>query len=98
MASKISNDNTNSDILVKKLIYLDNTGQRKQRAILKEIDIFKNISIMKIEYLSLKNLNIKNLTFAKYFLNLWYLDVRDNPVRKKIDFMFLFKRLKIMMV
>jgi hypothetical protein len=90
MASKISNDNTNSDILVKKLIYLDNTGQRKQRAILKEIDIFKNISIMKIEYLSLKNLNIKNLTFAKYFLNLWYLDVRDNPVRKKFDFMFLF--------
>lgn len=81
MASNISSENYISESIVKKLIYIDNSGQRRKRAILKEIDIFKNISIMKIEYLSLKSLNLKNITFAKYFLNLWYLDVRDNPVR-----------------
>jgi hypothetical protein len=82
MASNISNENYISESIVKKLIFIDNSGQRRKRAILKEIDIFKNISIMKIEYLSLKSLNLKNITFAKYFLNLWYLDVRDNPVRR----------------
>ncbi len=89
MASNISNKNNNSDSIVKKLIYIDNTGQRRKRAMLKEIDIFKNISIMKIEYLTLRNLNLKNLTFAKYFLNLWYLDVRDNPVRTNFKIILL---------
>jgi hypothetical protein len=70
----------NSESLVKKLIYLETSGLRRRRAILKEIDIFKNISIMKIEYLSLRNSSLKNINFAKYFLNLWYLDVRDNQV------------------
>ena len=72
-----SNDPEN---IVKRLIFLETAGLRRRRAILKEIDIFKDLSILKVEYLSLKGVGLKNLNFAKYFINLWYLDVRDNQV------------------
>jgi hypothetical protein len=72
-----SNDSAN---IVKRLIFLEKAGHRRRRAILKEIDIFKELSILKVEYLSLKGVGLKNLNFSKYFINLWYLDVRDNQV------------------
>ena len=35
-----------------------------------------------MEFLSLQNNNISNLNFIKHLPNLWYLDVRKNPIEK----------------
>ena len=73
--------NGNSEKMVKQLIILETKGVKRRRAILKEIDIFKNLSILRVEHLCLRGMTLKNLNFTKYFINLWYLDVRDNQAR-----------------
>jgi hypothetical protein len=77
----MAENNKTSDRLVKRLIFLDVISFKRRRAIIRELDTFNNISTINIEYLSLIGLSLKNLNFVKYFLNLWYLDVRNNPVR-----------------
>jgi Leucine-rich repeat (LRR) protein len=69
-----------SEQVIKKLIFLNNTEERKKHGRVKDFDIFRNMTIMSIEYLSLKNNLLKNLNFVKYLPKLWYLDARDNPV------------------
>jgi len=39
---------------------------------------FKNF--LTIEFLSLQNNNISNINFIKFLPNLWYLDIRNNPL------------------
>ena len=41
---------------------------------------FKSLRFDNIQFLSLRNNNIKEIDFLGYFTNLWYLDLRDNPV------------------
>jgi hypothetical protein len=67
--------------LMKKIIYVDPQKTIGRRRATMECEVLKNISILRIEYLSLNNSFIKNLKFVKYFSNLWYLDVRNNPVK-----------------
>lgn len=40
----------------------------------------KTISFDNIIFLSLKSNNIKDIEFLSFFKNLWYLDIRENPV------------------
>jgi hypothetical protein len=72
-----------SEQLIKKLIFLNNTDEKKKHGRVKDFDILRNMTIMGIEYLSLKNNSLKNLRFTKYLPKLWYLDARDNPVINK---------------
>jgi hypothetical protein len=73
-----------SEDLVKNLIFLQPEVCKRRRGPLKELDFHKNITFMKIEYLSLRKNYLKKVNFVKYFINLWYLDVRDNPVKNFI--------------
>jgi len=41
-----------------------------------------NINLERIEYLCLKNNQLKNINFITSFPNLWYLDIRENFVKK----------------
>jgi hypothetical protein len=76
----MADSNKTSERLVKRLIFLDVISFKRRRAIIRELDTGNNISCIKIEYLSLVGLSLKNLNFVKYFMSLWYLDVRNNPV------------------
>ena len=68
--------------LIKNIIYGNPyTGIGRKRATLREADLLRNISIIRVEFLCLKNTSLKNVNFVKYFINLWYLDIRDNPVK-----------------
>lgn len=42
--------------------------------------IFQTSLIYRIEFLSLQNNNLKNISFIKNLNNLWYLDLRKNPI------------------
>lgn len=41
---------------------------------------FSNKSFSDLEFLSVQNNNITNIDFIKYLPNLWYFDVRNNPL------------------
>ena len=43
---------------------------------------FKEVTFENILFLSLRNNNIKEIEFVINFPCLWYLDLRDNPVRE----------------
>ncbi len=78
----ISSSNQTLTYIMKKIIYLDAQKTIGRRRATIESDVLKNINVLRIEYLSLNNSSLKNLKFVKYFSNLWYLDVRNNPVNK----------------
>jgi hypothetical protein len=42
--------------------------------------IFSNINFINLQFLSLKKNNLKEIEFIKFFPNLWYLDISNNPV------------------
>jgi hypothetical protein len=74
--------NQDPEGLIKNLIFGDaNAIMNRRRGTLREVDLIRNISMIKVEYLSLRNTSLKNINFLKYFINLWYLDIRDNPVK-----------------
>jgi hypothetical protein len=77
----LSSANQDPTDLINKIIFTEpqkTTGRRRATI---EPEVLRKISILRIEYLSLKNSSIKNLKFVKYFPNLWYLDVRNNLVK-----------------
>lgn len=71
-----------TDQVIQKLIFLNNKEEKKKHGRVKDFDIMRNMTIMGIEYLSIKNNNLKHLRFIKYLPRLWYLDARDNSVIK----------------
>ena len=73
-----------TDQVIQKLIFLNNKEEKKKHARVKDFDIMRNMTVMGIEYLSIKNNNLKHLRFIKYLPRLWYLDASDNSVKSYI--------------
>jgi hypothetical protein len=63
----MSNVIQDPEMLIKNIIYGNpNTGIGRKRATLREADLLSNISIIRVEFLCLKNTSLKNLNFVKY--------------------------------
>ena len=72
MFIKKNEGGTESNINQLKVLYLNGFD-------INEI-LFQSYLIFSLEFLSLQNNNFKNISFIRNLNNLWYLDIRNNPI------------------
>ena len=71
-----------NESILRKLVHLDSSDDKKKTNLILLTQVNQLTDISKMEYLTLKNCGMKNMNVLKYIPNIWYLDVRDNPVKR----------------